>query len=98
MDRRHRSDKYLISEQPGMKILLTGLILAFLIGYTTKSLLSPARIKSQLEKAASHIHKDIKVSFDSAELSLADGILPRFAVVIKQVRMESDQACWMSGA
>ncbi|UYL07822.1 hypothetical protein B9G69_012275 [Bdellovibrio sp. SKB1291214] len=96
MDRRHRSDKYLISEQPGMKILLTGLILAFLIGYTTKSLLSPARIKSQLEKAASHIHKDIKVSFDSAELSLADGILPRFAVVIKQVRMESDQACWMS--
>ncbi|WP_413293621.1 hypothetical protein ACLSU7_00815 [Bdellovibrio sp. HCB185ZH] len=96
MDRRHRSDKYLISEQPGMKILLTGLILAFLIGYTTKSVLSPARIKAQLEKAASHIHKDIKVSFDSAELSLADGILPRFAIVIKQVRMESDLACWMS--
>ncbi|WP_413574745.1 hypothetical protein ACLVWU_10990 [Bdellovibrio sp. HCB290] len=96
MDRRSRSDKYLISEQPGMKILLTGLILAFLIGYTTSSLLSPQRIKSQLEKAASHIHKDIKVSFDSAELSLANGILPRFSVVIKQVRMESDQACWMS--
>ncbi|WP_413584382.1 hypothetical protein [Bdellovibrio sp. HCB274] len=96
MDRRSRSDKYLISEQPGMKILLTGLILAFLIGYTTSSLLSPTRIKSQLEKAASHIHKDIKVSFDSAELSLANGILPRFAVVIKQVRMESDQACWMA--
>ncbi|WP_413581789.1 hypothetical protein [Bdellovibrio sp. HCB288] len=96
MDRRNRSDKYLISEQPGMKIFLTGLILAFLIGYTTSSLLSPQRIKAQLEKAASHIHKDIKVSFDSAELSLANGILPRFAVLIKQVRMESDQACWMS--
>ncbi|WP_413557319.1 hypothetical protein [Bdellovibrio sp. HCB209] len=79
-----------------MKIFLTGLILAFLIGYTTSSLLSPQRIKAQLDKAASHIHKDISVTFESAELSLADGILPRFSVVIKQVRMESDQACWMS--
>ncbi|MBO9667346.1 MAG: hypothetical protein J7501_11100 [Bdellovibrio sp.] len=96
MDRRLRSDKYLISEQPGMKILVTGLILAFFLGYTAKSFLSPARVKARLEKAASHIHKDIKVSFQGANVSLSDGIIPRFSVIITQVQMESAQACWMA--
>ncbi|MFV3409361.1 hypothetical protein ACNH6C_12180 [Bdellovibrio bacteriovorus] len=77
-----------------MTILLTGLILAFLLGYTTKSLLSPARLAARIEKAASHIHKDVKVSFGSAHVSLSNGILPRFAVIISNVRMESSQTCW----
>ncbi len=95
MDSRRRlSDRHLIAEQPGMTILLTGLILAFLLGYTTKSLLSPARLAARIEKAASHIHKDVKVSFGSAHVSLSNGILPRFAVIISNVRMESSQTCW----
>lgn len=95
MDSRRRlSDRHLIAEQPGMTILLTGLVLAFLLGYTCKSLLSPARLAAQIEKAASHIHKDVKVTFGSAHVSLSNGILPRFAVVITNVQMESLQACW----
>nr|WP_295900510.1 hypothetical protein [uncultured Bdellovibrio sp.] len=99
MDSRKRSssassDKHLIAEQPGMVILLSGLILSFFLGYTAKSLLSPARVFAQIEKAASHIHKDVKVNFASAQFSMSDGILPRFAVIISQVRMESSQKCW----
>ena len=96
MDRRLRSDKYLISEQPGMKILITGLVLAFFMGYTLKSFLSPQRVAARIEKAASHIHKDVRVTFEKAQVSLGDGILPRFSVVINNVRMESSQACWFS--
>lgn len=97
MDSRRRlSDRHLIAEQPGMTILLTGLILAFFLGYTTKSLLSPSRIAARIEKAASHIHKDVKVSFSSAQLSLSNGILPRFAVIISDVKMEAAEACWGS--
>ncbi|UXR63368.1 hypothetical protein EZJ49_09800 [Bdellovibrio bacteriovorus] len=97
MDSRRRlSDRHLIAEQPGMTILLTGLILAFFLGYTTKSLLSPSRIAARIEKAASHIHKDVKVSFSSAQLSLSNGILPRFAVIISNVKMEAAEACWGS--
>lgn len=97
MDSRRRlSDRHLIAEQPGMTILLTGLILAFFLGYTTKSLLSPSRIAARIEKAASHIHKDVKVSFSSASLSLSNGILPRFAVIISNVKMEATEACWGS--
>lgn len=92
--RQSSSDKHLIAEQPGMAILLSGFILSFFLGYTAKSLLSPSRVAARIEKAASHIHKDIKVKFASAQFSLSDGILPRFAVIISKVRMESEQKCW----
>lgn len=88
------SDRHLIAEQPGMAILLSGLIVAFFFGYTAKSLLSPQRVSARIEKAASHIHKDVKVQFGSAKFILSDGILPRFSVVISDVKMESDQPCW----
>ncbi|QDK38077.1 hypothetical protein [Bdellovibrio sp. NC01] len=96
MDRRLRSDKHLVTEQPGTRILVIGLAISFFLGYTLKSVLSPARVAARIEKAASHIHKDIKVSFESAQVSLADGILPRFSVVITKAQMESTQACWMA--
>lgn len=94
VSRQSRSDKNLIAEQPGMTIFLVGFVLAFIIGYTTKSLLSPGRVRAQMEKAASHIHKDIAVTFGSATFSLSDGILPEFAIVITQVKMESTKKCW----
>ncbi len=94
VSRQSRSDKNLIAEQPGMTIFLIGFVLAFIIGYTAKSLLSPGRVRAQLEKAASHIHKDVSVSFGRAYFSLSDGILPEFAIVITQVKMESLKKCW----
>lgn len=90
------SDRYLIGEQPGLAVLFSGLIVAFFIGYTAKSFLSPQRITDRIAKAASHIHKDVQVRFDSASLILSDGVLPRFSVLISNVRLESEQACWMS--
>jgi hypothetical protein len=86
----------MIAEQPGLRILLTGLLLAFFIGYTLKSYLSPSRVTAQIEKAASHVHKDIEISFNSAQFILSEGILPRFSVVIDKIKMESLQSCWMA--
>lgn len=97
MDKRKytsSSDRHLIAEQPGMTVLMIGLFVSFLIGYTVKSILSPARVTGQIEKAASHIHKDVRVQFASAQFSLSDGILPQMAVIISNIRMESEQTCW----
>ncbi|MDG0816366.1 AsmA family protein [Bdellovibrio svalbardensis] len=96
MDRRRNSDKNLVTEQPGMRVLVIGLAVSFFLGYIAKSMLSPARVAARIEKAASHIHKDVKVTFDSAQVSLSNGILPRFSVVITKVQLESTEACWMS--
>lgn len=96
MDSRRKSspDRYLIAEQPGLTVLFSGLILSFFLGYTAKSLFSPSRVAARIEKAASQIHKDVRVSFSSAQFSLSDGIFPRLAVVISQVKMESMKKCW----
>lgn len=96
MDRRRLSDKNLVTEQPGMRFLIIGLALSFFLGYITKSMFSPARVAARIEKAASHIHKDIKVTFENAQISLSNGILPRFSVVITKAQLESNQACWMA--
>lgn len=89
-------DRYLIAEQPGMAVLVTGLLIALFIGLIARAYIAPARVRGLIEKAAQNINKDISVQFDSAEVSLSDGILPRFAVVISNVRMSSSQECWMA--
>lgn len=98
MDKRqdkHRFlDRYLVTEQPGMAILVSGFILSFFLGYTAKSLLAPSRVAARIEKAASQIHKNVNVKFGSARFSFSEGILPRFEVVISNVKMESSDQCW----
>lgn len=93
-DRYNKSDRYLVTEQPGMFVLFVGLAVSFLVGFTVKSLLSPQRIASKISEAASHIHQDVKVDFKSAEVSLRYSIFPRFAVVIKEIQMSSSNPCW----
>ncbi|MGZ3769610.1 MAG: hypothetical protein ACXVCP_18510 [Bdellovibrio sp.] len=94
MDKRHKSHRHLVTEQPGMTILTAGLVISFLIGYTAKSWLSSARVTAKLEKAAGQIHKNVSVKFNSAQIRFSDGILPRFEIVISDVKMESPEECW----
>ena len=89
-------EKNLIAEQPGRLVLFSGVILAFVLGLSVRGLTAPARMKSLVQSAASRIHKDVTVEFSSAELSLSRGLLPRFAVIIHDVRMESMNECWMA--
>lgn len=91
-----RSDRYLVAEQPGLSVLLTGLILSFIVGYTFKSYFSPSRVSSLMTRVAQSIHKEIVVNFNSAELSLSDGIFPRFSVVVRGIQIESPKKCWGS--
>lgn len=94
MNKRQFFDRYLVTEQPGMAILISGLLVSFIIGYTAKSILSPSRVRARIEKAAGQIHKNVNVKFDSAHFSFSEGILPRFEVVISKVKMDSLEECW----
>lgn len=92
----HSDDRHLIAEQPGMALLLTGFLIALFVGLVFRAGLSPARVRNQIEKAAAQIHRDVQVQFENAEVSLSDGILPRFSILITNVVMESQEECWMS--
>ncbi|WP_413291317.1 hypothetical protein [Bdellovibrio sp. HCB337] len=93
--RYSNDDKNLIAEQPGRLVLFSGVLLAVTLGLIARGLTSPNKVKSMIESAAARIHKDIRVDFEGAQMSLANGIMPRFAVVITQVKMESENECWM---
>lgn len=90
------TDKHLVTEQSGMKVFLFGLIFSIVSGLLIKSALSPNRIAQQVERAASHIHKDLTVKFKEAQFSLSNGILPRAAVVISDVEFSFRDACSVS--
>ncbi len=102
MARRTRSnpyayqDKYLIAEQPGLVVLVSGLLIAIFIGLIFRALISPNRIRPLIERAASNVHKEMQIKFDNAEVSISDGFFPRLAVVVSGIRMDSKQECWMS--
>lgn len=104
MARRTRSnpyayqDKYLIAEQPGLVVLVSGLLIAIFIGLIFRALISPTRIRPLIERAASNVHKEMQIKFDNAEVSITDGFFPRLAVVVSGIRMDSKQECWMSPA
>ncbi len=88
-------EKHLIAEQPARLIISLGLVLSLILGFSIRGLVAPNKIKSMIESAASKIHKDIFVTFEAAHLSLRQGLIPRFAVIIQQVQMESTNECWM---
>ena len=90
-----KTDRFLIAEQPGMALLITGFLISLFLGLLFRAAIAPVRVKAQIEKAAAQIHRDVRVTFESAEVSLSDGILPRFSVLINNVQMDSSQECWM---
>lgn len=91
----NNKEKDLIAEQPGRFVLFSGLLLAVVLGLAFRGLMAPTKVRSMIEAAASRMHKEVQVEFDSAQISLSRGLLPHFAVVITNVKMSSANECWM---
>lgn len=89
-----RYDQYLVADQPGKKIFFIGLILPVVVGLIFRGLISSQNIQPLVAHAASRIHSDMVVEFSSAEVSLSHRGIPRFAVVVNQVIMASQNPCW----
>ena len=89
-------DKDLVAEQSGFGISLIGLILALFIGLAVRAVIAPDKVQGHLQKAISHIHPDLEISFQDAYVSFADGIFPDLAVVIRGGVIASDKKCWLA--
>ncbi len=93
---RRTIDSELVTDQPGFLIFLGGLAIAIVAGLFFRGFFSPDKIRAHLTGAAANIHKNIKVDFSSAELSLSKNGLPRVAVIVKDVKLLSSESCWMA--
>lgn len=84
----------LVTDQRGLYWSFIGIFLALLVGLVFKAIFSPDRVYRQLSQAATRIHPSIQVEFESAYLSLSDGLFPELAVVVDGIKVDSSESCW----
>jgi hypothetical protein len=90
---KQNDKKYLVAEQPGLKLSLVAIILAILIGFIFRAVFSPDKIKDRLSEAIKNIGPDYQISFSRAHLSLANGIWPDLALLIEDVEVQFLKNC-----
>ena len=88
-------EKELVAEQPGLALGVTGLCLALFLGLGLRFVCQSDRYLELVETAAKQIDPRVQAKVGSAYISLADGILPELAVVVKDISAESSESCWM---
>ncbi len=91
----NNSDKFLVVEQRGLRVVLTGLFISFFLGLTFRAIFSPQRIKYEIEKAIETSNlKQFEAKIDKANLSLHENGLPRLAIVIENLTLKSLDECY----
>lgn len=93
MNKRLEADKFLVVEQKGWRVVIFGLSLAFIFSLTFKAVFSPRRIQYEVERVLSAADPRISTLAQGAHLSLSDGLWPRLAIVIDQLKLETSDPC-----
>lgn len=90
------SEKDLVAEQPGLGLSFIGLFLAFFMGLAIRAALSPEQVRAHLLHATENVHRDLDIQFEKAYVSFAQGIFPDLSVVIENVTIQSQKACYLT--
>ena len=77
----------------GWFLFFCGLLVSTFIGGAVRSLLSPEQLRNWVEPYIAQKELPIEIHFDRIELKLSDYLLPRFGVVIHDVRLEAKESC-----
>lgn len=84
----------LVTDQPGRKILFSGLFIALVLGFFLRGLINPQFVQSELLTAVSKIHPSTQITWSQAFISLKSGWIPRFSVIMSDVKIVSTESCW----
>ncbi len=76
-----------VIDQPGLRVIATGMVISLLIGLSLKSQITSDKIEKYLQRSVQVLQKDFKIDFDSAEVQLAQWGLPWPHLVIKNLRL-----------
>lgn len=91
--KKTNEESYLVVEQKGWRVILLGLAIATLFSLTFKAVFSPRRIQYEIERVLSSMDSRVQTRVMGAQLSLADGLWPRLAIVIKNLKLETNDPC-----
>lgn len=85
-----------VADQPGLRRSFFAIALAVILGFLLKAAFNEEALSAQVRKAAANVHAKTLIDFESADLSLADGPFPEFAIVVTNVKVQSEELCWLS--
>lgn len=85
-----------VTEQSGFFWSSTILLSSLFFGLAFRTTFSAEQITKLVEQASQKIHPHVSVQFESAHLSLSDGLFPEFAVIVENITATSDLECQMS--
>ncbi len=77
----------------GWMWFLIGLLLALFIGGAIRGLLSPQKLNLFISKTIESERPPFQITYDSVELSLRNGIIPRFGLLIKNLKIAAINPC-----
>lgn len=85
-----------VADQPGLRRSSFAIGLAIILGFLFKAAFNEEALSAQVRKAAANVHAKAVIDFESADLSLADGPFPEFAIIVRNVKVQSEELCWLS--
>lgn len=86
-----------VAEQGGMRWLIVALVIAGLLGTLARLMLAPHKIEMLVRAKVATSVWNKKFEFRSAEIDLADGPLPDFALILKDVGFRPAGDCRPEG-
>lgn len=84
--------KRAVVDQPGLKIIILGLVVSIIIGLSIKAQISPRKIKKRLDQAISRLQPDVKIDFKSVEIKLSDWGWPQPYLEVHEIRVSPVKA------
>lgn len=76
-----------VIDQPGIRIIVIGLLLSVFLGLALSTQISQTRIQAYLNKSIELLHPDFYVDYATANIHLSRWGLPFPALVIQEIRM-----------
>lgn len=86
--------KRAVVDQPGLKYILSGLVLSIFLGLLVRSQIAPHRLKNELNRYVEKIelekaHQKLKLNFNEAEVKLTDWGIPGAFLIVKNIKISS---------
>ena len=78
-----------VIDQPGLKIILSGVFLALFLGLGLKSQITTQKISQIVRQSLTGMHLELDIDFDTAEVKLSDWGIPKPYVVVNQMRLKN---------
>lgn len=76
-----------VIDQPGVRVVVIGLILSIIIGLALRSQISEKRVQGYINKSIDRLQTDFKVDYDLAKVTLSRWGLPLPALVVENIRL-----------